>query len=525
MCSTQLEAQATHKISANQQPEPCHVTSASVTQGQCQVITTTNQQTDQYHVTTASGGSILTPPWTPKYESSFSPSTNLGGHDPVLSDPTRGHDLAPVDPTRGQDLPVSDKLQSDNAVQTTLLSRHNDKMKAEDISNQGKNTNTIAKSRHKKPKASKVAPSPEVGDGKNGKPDRDLATCSRLVVDHVIESMYAKSNSNLTNNTKTNSNHGNSTDSTISLSPSSASKRQQTQSTGATPPGVKAGSENIADKLTFGQIQETIIRRAVENSYDLSLTSGLKVKSESLEGTSTEVDTRIKGQNRDSHRKTEDHDKENVTMATGPKMESELEDDPYAFTDTPTTPSEDDYIRKKFKIAKINKENNNNTCSSPETVKVKPTGSPDGLKGKTSKLKHTRQEGVDGKGKAKKKKWASTSCLLPPSPPQRSVVTTEHPSGSPVNKSHGAGWNTHVGSSVMATVQTGGAESPNHSTCDSEVQSCSGESREEDGDWPDEEGGIRKSQRSNRGRKYQELIEQGYLQPAREKPGTRKPTR
>ena len=335
--------------------------------------------------------------------------------------------------------------------------------------------------------------------------DADLATCSRLVVDHVIESMYSKEMEKVTGQ------NGKPTVPSSLMSPSkplhltaaalvSKSQNEVTRMAASMATSDKQKTDkgsltkvSVTEKmgLTFGQIQETLIRRAVENSYELNLTPE-KNKTEPLE---TSTDFKIKGK---TEAAVKEVNKENIKKTP---VKSE-ENDPYAFTDTPPV-GDMDYIPKKFRTAKINKENNNNLSDTERPMKT-----PEKVKSQSG------HSSTDSPGKQKKKKKVNHSAL-PQTIPECTSLEAQS-SFSCLGQTHRRPmWSMDSGPA--------GSESPNASVGDCEVQSCSGESRDEEGDWGDyEDFGVRKSSRSNRGRKYQELIEQGYLQSARDKAAGKK---
>lgn len=467
MCSTQLEAHVPPKPfqsnTPKQQVDQPQLTSAAAGHHSepSHITSPTNQQVEH-----GAGSGLHSPLMAPKYEPPFSPSATAVSHQ-------------------------ENKHKTDNMMtkkDKMKMKYKKAKLLAAAAAASGPGTQPASSSEEERETHSNR------GRGKSTGKDTDLATCSRLVVDHVIESMYSKELVNEANSKR--SANISPTKTSTNPAPALASKSQNEVTNKVK---IKVGEKSEAgeggvafDKtsLTFGQIQETLIRRAVENSYELNLTSdsGVKTESENLyETKASDSWGKLRGKPEQSGKEL---DKENIKRA-----EVKEENDPYAFTDVPTS-GEIEYIPKKFRSSKL-KDNKNSNGNRVE-------------KAKADENVQNGHESLDGSIKSKKKRKVGSQS---PSYTESAYMCISNDKQNNNNNNQKACWTGQLDSSNLL-----GSESPSQTFCDSEVHSWSGESREEDCDWPDSEDyGVRKSQRSNRGRKYQELIEQGYLQSSRDK--------
>ena len=196
--------------------------------------------------------SMLTPPWTPQYDQSYSPPKV----ESATSEPQ------PIKETK-------DKENLPNNMQDGKMTFKEYKQKQ---------NGTAGKTEHFK---NLILSS-----------DSDVTSSGKFVVDRVIESIYsqefgkiepkleARPKTTTVTSTYTPQQHQNQN----GVKPSDKlsgllSSQAQHQNQSAAPVKIEQPSEPKDGgkmTLTFGQIQETLIRKAVENSYDFDIASGLK---------------------------------------------------------------------------------------------------------------------------------------------------------------------------------------------------------------------------------------------------------
>ena len=197
--------------------------------------------------------SMLTPPWTPQYDQSYSP--------PRVETSTTT-EPQPVKESK-------DKENLPNNMQNGMMTFKEFKQKQ---------NGTAAKAEHFKSLILST--------------DSEVTSCGKLVVDRVIESIYsqefgkveskpeARPKTTVVSSTYTPQQHQNQKDAKLSDKLSglfNAPPQQRGQN------GISVKSDSMPEAkdggkmtMTFGQIQETLIRKAVENSYDFDIVSGLK---------------------------------------------------------------------------------------------------------------------------------------------------------------------------------------------------------------------------------------------------------
>ena len=196
--------------------------------------------------------SMLTPPWTPQYDQSYSPPR---------VETTTATEPQPVKESK-------DKENLPNNMQNGMTFKEFKQ----------KQNGTSAKAEHFKSLILST--------------DSEVTSCGKLVVDRVIESIYSQEfgkiepkpevrpkttvvSSTYTPQQLQNQNGTKPSDKLSGLFSSPPQQRGQN--------GISVKSESVPEAkdggkmtMTFGQIQETLIRKAVENSYDFDIVSGLK---------------------------------------------------------------------------------------------------------------------------------------------------------------------------------------------------------------------------------------------------------
>ena len=216
------------------------------------------ESTKQGGKTDVQQSSMQTPPWTPQYDQSYSPAKVEGA---------TAETQPPVKETKDKEN-LPNNMQDDGKMTFKEYKQ--------------KQNGTTTKGEHFKNLILST--------------DSDVTSCGKLVVDRVIESIYSQEfgkiepkpdprpKTTTVSATYTPQQHNQNgikpSDRLSGLFGSSHSNQQQnqTQMVGAVktepPTETKDGGGKMT--LTFGQIQETLIRKAVENSHDFDIASGLK---------------------------------------------------------------------------------------------------------------------------------------------------------------------------------------------------------------------------------------------------------
>ena len=210
--------------------------------------------------------SMLTPPWTPQYDQSYSPP-KVESSTAVEPPPGAPPPPPPGAPPAGKE--TKDKENLPNNMQNGMMTLKEYKQKQ---------NGTAAKAEHFKNLILST--------------DSEVTTCGKLVVDRVIESIYSQEfgkvepkpdirpKTAVVSSTYTPQQHqnqngtkpGDKLSSLFSTPPQRRSQNGMNLKDESTSGAKDAGKMT----MTFGQIQETLIRKAVENSYDFDIASGLK---------------------------------------------------------------------------------------------------------------------------------------------------------------------------------------------------------------------------------------------------------
>ncbi len=237
---------------------------------------------------------MLTPPWTPQYDRSFSPpkqehsKTTPAGPATLISQPPQGLNLTTSSANSG----------TTTVVQTNKENLPNN-MQSPAIKDSVFEKGMTYREYKAKQNAGKNAP----GDHFKSlilSSDTDVTTCGKMVVDRVIESIYSQEfgkrdeksemrprlptfPTDAGRKARPEGIQGRERSGTMpsgrprNVQGNATTSPQRENQNGINPtPNQNGIMTNGKPTLTFGQIQETLIRKAVENSYEFDLASGLK---------------------------------------------------------------------------------------------------------------------------------------------------------------------------------------------------------------------------------------------------------
>ena len=246
---------------------------------------------------------MLTPPWTPQYDRSYSPPKQEHGKTPSTAPATLSSQ-----PPQGLNLTTS----SSSATGTTTVVQTNKENLPNNMQSPAIKDSVFEKGMtYREYKAKQNAGKNAPGDHFKSlilSSETDVTTCGKMVVDRVIESIYSQEFGKKDEKTQMRPRLPTfPTDASRKARPEGMQSRERSGtmpsgrphnahgSTTVSPPRENQNGINPAPNqnglmtngkptLTFGQIQETLIRKAVENSYEFDLASGLKSDSGPFDG-------------------------------------------------------------------------------------------------------------------------------------------------------------------------------------------------------------------------------------------------